>query len=513
MTTGNNAKIQAQAQIEQFKNDVWIKRPITRLYHDARGYRAVFGKKKNGKRDFRRLGKDYSVALQIKELWNEHVAKNDTVNANAITTLNALRSAQAVEILNNTPYDLLDAVEFFIEHAMPTKGRITVDQAVSIFMEEQKMKGLKDASSSEQHSNYKTFYKPFREFYGELLLINLTPERVRAYFKARSKSWGPTAWNMHKGRLVTLWNLCAKLGYCSSGANPFEKLPNKKVSKDTKARKVLSLDVSQSFWKWIDAECESRPERFQEMAYYVLVDFCGARPDEAYRTTWEMIDPNAEDIGEYTNKDFTTMSITYWADQTKNRVAKINYVPWNAQKWFDIIKEYAHQTKKEELIHYDAKQRLKRLRKDFRKATGLKREQDDGRHTYGSNHLALYQDSGLTAHRMGHRGNPSLLWQWYATVMKPSNAKKYFEIIPQKIEQEEAFLAEYEQRQQAIADAQARSNVGKVRINKDTGEIEPIEDKRYYPYTKLHYVPKGEAYDPNWTDPDGLMTFEQYASR
>ena len=55
--------------------------------------------------------------------------------------------------MRETPFEILDAVEFFLEHGMPPHV-ITVDEAIDIFMDYQKARENRPTSTDEKHSNY-----------------------------------------------------------------------------------------------------------------------------------------------------------------------------------------------------------------------------------------------------------------------------------------------------------------------------------------------------------------------
>jgi len=71
------------------------------------------------------------LARKIKDQWNRALANGGPTTANALTTSTAINTAKAVEPMRETPFEILDAVEFFFEHAMPPDV-ITVDEAIDI---------------------------------------------------------------------------------------------------------------------------------------------------------------------------------------------------------------------------------------------------------------------------------------------------------------------------------------------------------------------------------------------
>jgi phosphoribosyl 1,2-cyclic phosphodiesterase len=56
--------------------------------------------------------------------------------------------------------------------------------------------------------------------------------------------------------------------------------------------------------------------------------------------------------------------------------------------------------------------------------------QDILRHTYGSYHLEKRHDATETAHQMGHKGNPRMLFNHYRDLVTPEDAVAFWEIMP-----------------------------------------------------------------------------------
>ena len=490
MTKDQQQRISARAEAEKLLSSVFMKKPVKQLISRFSGFAAVFGKTNANRRVERRLGKDRSYAQAVIEEWNNSLTQGNHAAADAVMTADKMRDHAALQDLKDLGVSIREVVDYFKENAIPPEGVITVDKAVEIYMEEQRRKKRRETSTSESHTNYKTYFKPFREKFKTEKLINISTTKVRSYFSVKGKNWNPTSWNAHRNRLISFWNEMGRLGYVSEKSNPFKKVTKQHRPRNQQSKKVVSLEEMIIFWDWLEKELEKYPSKHTEMAWYILTDFCGARPNEARRAQWEWINPKAEDIGPIQNKDFTRTSITFEADRTKNEIAKVNFIPFNAQQWLQIVKEHSWNQQTELTItdKQTSEQRLKRLRSKFKKDTGIAREQNSDRHTFGSNHLSLYHDASLTAYRMGHLDNPKILFQWYATNLSQTKAKKFFDIVPKRYELEMELL-EYHEQQEKIRAAQNQSNIGKVTFNPSTGEPEPVQDKRYLPFTDLPYSP------------------------
>ena len=90
-------------------------------------------------------------------------------------TADKMRNHAALQDLTDLGISIREVVDYFKENAIPPEGVITVDRAFDIYMEEQKTKKLRESSTSKGHTNYKTYFKPFREIFGSEKLVNILP--------------------------------------------------------------------------------------------------------------------------------------------------------------------------------------------------------------------------------------------------------------------------------------------------------------------------------------------------
>jgi hypothetical protein len=112
---------------------------------------------------------------------------------------------KALLLLKGYPsIELSQCVLFYINHAMPESGIITIKDGVERYMEIQREKNLGEVSTDEKGSTYRTYIKPFKDHFGDKLhLIQLTPKKATAYLNKRSgnkRNWSPGHWNSHRNR-------------------------------------------------------------------------------------------------------------------------------------------------------------------------------------------------------------------------------------------------------------------------------------------------------------------------
>lgn len=269
--------------------------------------------------------------------------------------------------MRETPFKILDAVEFFLDHGMSPQV-ITVDGAVDIFMDYQKARENRPTSTDEKHSNFRTFYKPFKEHFNDRKLISLTTPLVDKYFKRRGKNWNAKTRNSHRSRLMSLWNVLADKQYCSKALNLFENVVEKRKPKSSTRTKVSTVKNVEQFFHWLERDCEKYPSKYSKLALSVVTFFCGIRVEEVSRVNWHSIDKKVEHIGEEEQKDFSGLTITVYDDDEKSNVSKINPIPINAQHWIELIVDKTKNIKIEDnLAAGDWHQRKKRLWIKFNK--------------------------------------------------------------------------------------------------------------------------------------------------
>ena len=481
----------AEAKVEKLRRAVFKPRKIPKV-PALRGnsYRLNLGTDKDGKAVEQRVGSDKEFAEVFRKAWNAAIERTDgTAILTELSELARLDVRKALLLLKDySSIELADCVQFYINHALPESGIITVKNGVERYMEIQKEKNLGEVSTDEKGATYKTYIKPFKDHFGDKLhLIQLTPEKATAYLNKRSgnkKNWSAGHWNHHRNRLIALWNTLAKRKYCSAALNPFEDVVALSTRGETggQSKMVTQHANVKKFFRWLEKECEKFPSKYPELALSVVGWFCGIRVEEIGRVGWEDLDRKAEQGGDSERKDFTGWEITVWANKEKTGTTKINPVPENAKEWLKLCRKH---WKNEAITKActncsfaadDHPQRMKKLRGKFNKETGIKLPQNTARHSFASHHLALWGDAKLTAERLGHKGDASTLNQWYRAGMKPSYAEKYFKIIPEVAEKrltKEAKANADAEDKASYEDALMRSH-GAAPIRDEDGKWHPV---------------------------------------
>jgi len=218
----------------------------------------------------------------------------------------------------------------------------------------------------------------------------------------------------------------AKLGYCSAEVNPWKKISKKKITSKRLYEKILTPEeVKRWFW-FVEEEAIEDNSKYQEIALMALTYFCGVRIEEVERCNWSQVEKNIHVAPKNLKPDDSQWRIAVWADQEKNKLSKVNSIPDSAKIWLARAEEHKW---RDQIAHWDHKQRFKRLRRKFRETTVISVPQNCARHCFSSYHIAKYGDHSLTSFRLAH-GDVSTLKSNYAVTLKPEDAEKFFNIFP-----------------------------------------------------------------------------------
>ena len=207
----------------------------------------------------------------------------------AVGSMFALDVRRSLEKLKGLDVTIEECVDFYLSHSLPDGGYLTCTQAVDKFYEIQTEKNLSESSISKKHTNYKTYYKPFADHFGEKLLIELTYEDAKKYFAKRGQNWGSSHHNSQRGYLRRLWNLLSEYRYCSAEQNPFNLIPKQKSYRKRISQKVMHPDAVTELFRYVEST-----KKWEELALMTLIFFCGIRQEEVDRCYWDAIARNVE---------------------------------------------------------------------------------------------------------------------------------------------------------------------------------------------------------------------------
>lgn len=140
--------------------------------------------------------------------------------------------------------------------------------------------------------------------------------------------------------------------------------------------------------------------------------FAGLRPSEVQGLTWE-------------NVSMEQMQIRVTPATAKRRRQRYVEIKPNLLAWLRPYAKAAGPVS-------PAKITCRRDRAEVLKSAEVDRWLHDGlRHSFGTYHLAAFNDANATALQMGHRGNTDLVFQHYRKLVTQAEALKFWEIKPE----------------------------------------------------------------------------------
>jgi integrase len=396
------------------------------------------GKKNDGKRDIRNFPTE-EEAKNFADSWNLSLVQRNPQGLSDLSTLSRHEILASIAKLDAFNATLPEAVDFYLKYARPDKGRVTIEEAIRIFL---KKKAQLRRSPDYLHNCEKTFFNPFAKAFPGRIAVEVSAAEAEKYVHSHS-NWNAVTTASHIKYLRTLYRFLIRHGYAKM--NPFESLELPQSAEPSP--KVLSIQQTSSL-----LECALNNGYHAECAAMVLVFFCGVRVDEVERCVWD-------------NIDLQRGKITLSADSTKAGRKRINAIPPNAIAWLKACKNIGS------IAPHDYDQRMRRLRR----RAGLDYPQNAMRHSFAGYHIARHKNAPATAVLLGHP-NPSLLYKTYYELVTEDDAERYWNIYPAKIAKDmddEARLA-----------AEEQSNCGEAvfadgmwsPIQRESSEQEPDDD-------------------------------------
>ena len=214
----------------------------------------------------------------------------------------------------------------------------------------------------------------------------------------------------------SFFTYCVTRGWAS--ANPVP-IPAKKRTREHRLAKrkapaiMLPADV-EKFLRMVEAVAP------KILPFWCLKFFAGIRDAEAARMTWDMIDLKAGEIR-------LPAKITKTGDPRAVKIEPVlaHWITPHAQKSGPVAPESIVARR------FAYNKVLKRLRKPLEKggkAQVFEFPSNAARHCFGTFHLFHFRDAGESALQLGHKSDPSMLWEHYANPEAEKHAAEFWVI-------------------------------------------------------------------------------------
>lgn len=301
---------------------------------------------------------------------------------------------EAVGDMHDHNGTLSDAVEHYLKHISITERSMTCSDVANRLIDRLEMEGKED-----RHINgTRSLMSRFNAEYGDRMAADITTEIVDDFL-------------MHlKLSPVTVDNYRRAISGMFSHAIRLKAATENPASEAIRAKKIKQepgiLTPPQ-----LAAMLAAATDRY--LPALAISFFSGIRASEIEELRWE-------------NIDFDEGHIEIKATVAKKDKRRFVPIEDNLRAWI-----LPHRKKRGLVI--ESPQIHRTERESAMEIAGVNPwPANAGRHSYGSYHLAEFNDAGKTAFNMGKK-NPTELYEDYRALVKPKDAHTYWSIVPQKV--------------------------------------------------------------------------------
>ena len=309
---------------------------------------------------------------------------------------------QALKLLKGSGSTLTGAVEFYLKHNRPAAGDRTVGELVDEYLERM-AKGLTgkrgQVPRARSVGDAKTRLTKFKLTLGGTLIKDVASSDLEEWIYRESWS-GQTQLNYFRV-LHAFFAYAIKGKYLAT--NPLADVPRPRP--EQKSPGILTVAQFEALLE--EAECAETESGL--LAYVVLAGFCGIRPEELSKLTWDQVTLEGRPF------------VTVPPGIAKGRSIRNVDIPACAVEW---------------LLRCETKTGPIAVQKNFRRRWDKLRQSagmlsnwphDALRHSAGSYHYALHEDAVKTAAMLGHP-NDTMLFKHYRALTTKKEAERFFSL-------------------------------------------------------------------------------------
>jgi integrase len=229
--------------------------------------------------------------------------------------------------------------------------------------------------------------------FGEEMIAGITASRIDEWL--RGLGVGAVTRNTFRRRLAVLFNFAKRRGYVTE--NPVADVERAR-ERETEIEILSVSEVARLL------ECASS----DMLPFWAIGAFAGLRRSEIERLTWSEIDFDAD-------------VIEVKASKSKTASRRLVTIQPNLRQWLAPYRTCVGRV---------CPVNLQRKINDDRERAGLRAEwpQNALRHSFGSYHLARFNDAAKLALEMGN--SPATIFRHYRQLVKPKDAERYWKIAP-----------------------------------------------------------------------------------
>lgn len=346
-----------------------------------------------GERFFYATATDADVKADLLRIGRRNEG-SDAVTIPAKLRMEATECAQRLSRLGAT---ITEATEFFILHARPEKGAVPIEDLVAKFLHAKKTGGCRAEYLRVQGHVLGKFAKHFTERQAH----TIGKHEIVEWFDAQP--WALRTRDNYRVDLSNLFTFAIREGHC--GASPLASM--EEVIFDDPEIGILTVEEAANLLTVAASE-----EGGKLLPYVAIGLFAGLRAAEILKLEWPQI-------------SIVERFIIVGAKIAKGRAKRTVTISENLAQWLLPCSTATG------LIVPDASL-MRGPWARVRKAAGLGEWKKNAmRHSFGSYHVAHHKNAPSTSLEMGH-DNPEQLFQSYRSLVTPSDAAKYWKLLPVK---------------------------------------------------------------------------------
>jgi integrase len=360
---------------------------LTKTKVNGRSYYCVTTPKLGGGRN-RRFFKDKAEAqtfLRMAEVQQENYGTA------ALSISDALRveAIECAELLQPYGKSLRDAAKFYVVHLKAVTGSRKVRDVVADLLTARTADGM----SVRYLGDLRVRLGRFVHSFGEEMIAAISASRIDEWL--RGLGVGAVTRNTFRRRLAVLFSFAKRRGYVTE--NPVADVERAK-ERETEIEILSVSELSRLL------ECASS----EMLPFWAIGAFAGLRRAEIERLTWSEV-------------DFDANVIEIKASKAKTASRRLVTIQPNLRRW---LAPYRTRTGRICPVN------LQRKINDDRERAGLRSKwpQNALRHSFGSYHLAWFNDAAKLALEMGN--SPAAIFRHYRQLVKPKEAERYWKITP-----------------------------------------------------------------------------------
>jgi integrase len=309
----------------------------------------------------------------------------------ALSISDALRveAIECCELLQPYGKTLRDAAKFYAAHLKAVTGSRKVREVVADLLAARAADGM----SPRYLGDLRVRLGRFVDSFGEEMIAALSASRIDEWLRGRRV--GAVTRNTFRRRLAVLFGFAKRRGYVTE--NPIADVERAK-ERETEVE-ILSVNETARL-----LECASS----DMLPFWAIGAFAGLRRAEIERLAWNEV-------------DFEADVIEVKASKAKTASRRLITMQPNLRAWLEPYRAR---------IGRVCPVNLQRKINDDRERAGLRAEWPHNalRHSFGSYHLARFNDAAKLALEMGN--SPATIFRHYRQLVKPKDAERYWNIRP-----------------------------------------------------------------------------------